>query len=119
MLNHALPPPWQTFNQPPRPSFLPPIKADQPPRRSLPPCPIATIHSHHLRLRAQIAIEPAAPPGAHPPRFPALALFRRRPTACVDSLGIPASENLHRSRHHQGDWLEALLASIQRGEVGG
>jgi hypothetical protein len=33
----------------------------------------------------------------HPPRFRALALFGRRPPERVDRLGIPASENLHKT----------------------
>src|SRR6266851_4335165 len=37
----------------------------------------------------------AAPPVPHFPRFRALALFGRRPPQCVDSLVMPASENLH------------------------
>jgi hypothetical protein len=65
---------------------------------ALPACPIATIRSHHLRPRAQFAIAPVHRRVPHPPRFPALALFRRRPPARVDSLGIPASENLHRAQ---------------------
>src|SRR5438445_302877 len=35
----------------------------------------------------------------HPPRFRALALFGRRPPERVDGLDVPASENLHKSRH--------------------
>src|SRR5216683_1459357 len=41
----------------------------------------------------------AAPPVPHFPRFRALALFGRRSPQCVDSLVMPASENLHKSRH--------------------
>ena len=37
-----------------------------------------------------------------PPRFPALALFRRRPQERVHSLAMPASENLHKSCRHPG-----------------
>jgi hypothetical protein len=33
----------------------------------------------------------------HTPRFPALALFGRRLSEAGHDLGIPASENLHRS----------------------
>jgi hypothetical protein len=36
---------------------------------------------------------------AYVPRFRALALFGRRPQDRVDSVGIPASKNLHRSSH--------------------
>src|SRR5229473_3150237 len=39
----------------------------------------------------------AAPPVPHFPRFRALALFGRRSPQCVDSLVMPASENLHSS----------------------
>src|SRR6266849_4745747 len=41
----------------------------------------------------------AAPPVPHFPRFRALALFGRRSPQCVDSLVMPASENLHNKRH--------------------
>src|SRR6266849_7750998 len=40
----------------------------------------------------------AAPPVPHFPRFRALALVGRRSPQCVDSLVMPASENLHRMR---------------------
>jgi hypothetical protein len=53
---------------------------------------------HSLR-RGQIHIAPAALSVSHQPRFPALALFGRRPQEQVDDLGIPASENLHSKRH--------------------
>src|SRR6266849_2997345 len=49
--------------------------------------------------RGYISIAPAAPPVPHFPRFRALALFGRRPPQCVDSLVMPASENLHNSGH--------------------
>ena len=49
--------------------------------------------------RGQIPIAPAAPSVPNTPRFRALALFRRRPPERVDDLDIPASENLHTSRH--------------------
>ena len=52
----------------------------------------------HSRRR-QIPIAPAALSVPHTPRFPALALFGRRPPERVDHLCIPASENLHTSRH--------------------
>jgi len=51
----------------------------------------------HSRRR-QIPIAPAALSVPHTPRFPALALFGRRPPERVDDLCIPASENLHTSR---------------------
>src|SRR6202043_2358692 len=46
----------------------------------------------------QIPIAPAAPPVPHFPRLRALALFGRRPPQRVDSLVMPASENLHGRR---------------------
>src|ERR1700686_820490 len=42
---------------------------------------------------------PAAPPVPHFPRLRALALFGRRPPQLVDSLVLPASENLHTNGH--------------------
>ena len=42
---------------------------------------------------------PAAPAVLHLPRFRALALFGRRPPERVDGAVMPASENLHRTRH--------------------
>ena len=52
-----------------------------------------TRHSNHVpRLNLD---SPAAPPVPHFPRFRALALFGRRPPQRVDSLVMPASENLH------------------------
>src|SRR3981081_3247247 len=54
---------------------------------------IITRHSNHVpRLNLH---SPAAPPVPHFPRFRALALFGRRPPQRVDSLVMPASENLH------------------------
>src|SRR5216684_6789569 len=56
---------------------------------------IITRHSNHVpRLNLH---SPAAPPVPHFPRFRALALFGRRPPQRVDSLVMPASENLHTS----------------------
>ena len=55
----------------------------------------------HARPRGEIPIAPAAPPLPHIPRFRALALFGRRPPERVDRLVIPATENLHTSRHEQ------------------
>src|SRR6266481_982676 len=51
------------------------------------------------RTAAKIPIAPAAPPVPHFPRFRALALFGRRPPHRVDSLVMPASENLHKARN--------------------
>ena len=54
---------------------------------------IITRHSNHVpRLNLH---SPAAPPVPHFPQFRALALFGRRPPQRVDSLVMPASENLH------------------------
>jgi hypothetical protein len=44
------------------------------------------------RRRRQIPVERAAPSVLHPPRFRALALFRRRPPVRLDQFVIPASE---------------------------
>src|SRR6267142_830328 len=58
---------------------------------------IITRHSDHVpRLNLH---SPAAPPVPHFPRFRALALFGRRPPQRVDSLVMPASENLHKARN--------------------
>ena len=50
---------------------------------------------HRDRHQHTIAIALAALPGATLPRLRALALFGRRPPQRVDSLLMPASENLH------------------------
>ena len=47
--------------------------------------------------RRQIPIAPAALSVPHTPRFPALALFGRRLSERGDRLGMPASENLHKT----------------------
>jgi hypothetical protein len=44
----------------------------------------------------------ARPTEAYLPRFRALALFGRRPPERVVRSSLPASENLHRSRHPLG-----------------
>ena len=54
---------------------------------------------HRDRHQHTIPIALAALPGATLPRLRALALFGRRPPQRVDSLLMPASENLHRSGH--------------------
>jgi hypothetical protein len=59
-----------------------------------------SIQTHQASRRDQIPIVLAASPLHHPPRFRALALFGRRPHQRVDSSIIPATENLHRKRHH-------------------
>jgi hypothetical protein len=53
------------------------------------------LHQHSRRRHFPIA--PVAPPVPHTPRFRALALFGRRPPQRVDRIGIPASENLHKT----------------------
>jgi hypothetical protein len=58
---------------------------------------IITRHSNHVpRLNLHSARGTAAAP--HFPRFRALALFGRRPPQRVDSIVMPASENLHNNR---------------------
>ena len=54
-------------------------------------------HSLQLMCSGQFPIEPAAPSVHFPPRFRALALFGRRPHQRVNSLVMPATENLHKS----------------------
>src|SRR6266436_5411074 len=72
---------------------------------------IITRHSDHVpRLNLHA---PAAPPVPHFPRFRALALFGRRPPQRVDSLVMPASENLHMSRHRAAA-NSALIRSLHR-----
>src|SRR5882762_1323096 len=51
------------------------------------------------QINVPLSIAPAAPPVPHFPRFRALALFGRRSPQCVDSLVMPASENLHNCGH--------------------
>src|SRR5580700_5758569 len=53
---------------------------------------------HRDRHQHTIPIALAALPGATLPRLRALALFGRRPPQRVDSLLMPASENLHMTR---------------------
>jgi hypothetical protein len=45
-----------------------------------------------------MSVSTVTPPSMPTPRFRALALFGRRPQHRVDSVGIPASKNLHKSR---------------------
>ena len=52
------------------------------------------------RRQHQIPIALAAQPAPNSPRLRALALFGRRPLQRVVSLVIPASKNLHKSRHY-------------------
>ena len=57
---------------------------------------------HRDRHQHTIPIALAALPGAILPRLRALALFGRRSPQRVDSLVMPASENLHNRRHSSG-----------------
>jgi hypothetical protein len=60
---------------------------------------------------------------SHIPRFPALALFGRRPPERVDGLGIPAAENLHnsclphRSKQHCYSMTSSARVSSASGTV--
>jgi hypothetical protein len=75
-----------------------------------------------LTPRGQIPIVPAAPPSDHPPpRFRALALFGRRPPERVARSSLPASENLHTSRHMQRSKIHAysITSSAVASSVGG
>ena len=69
---------------------------------------------HRDRHQHTILIALAALPGATLPRLRALALFGRRSPQRVDSLVMPASENLHRLGHRQrsGTWF---IPAIPRG----
>jgi hypothetical protein len=60
--------------------------------------PSAAVKPPRHARRSQIPIEPAAQSVPHPPRFRALALFRRRPPQRRDRFVTPASENLHKCR---------------------
>jgi hypothetical protein len=53
--------------------------------------PAAAITPTTEKRRGQIPIAPAAPSLPNPPRFPALALFSRRPIEHADSLVIAGS----------------------------
>ena len=64
---------------------------------------------HRDRHQHTIPIALAALPGATLPRLRALALFGRRPPQRVDSLLMPASENLHRSRHSNDSTVRMRL----------
>src|SRR5207244_13588734 len=57
-------------------------------------------HAYHREQRRHaIPIALAASPLPNCPRLRALALFGRRPLQRLVSLVIPATKNLHRSRH--------------------
>jgi hypothetical protein len=59
--------------------------------------PFEKLPGTQITYRGKISIAPAAPSVPHFPRFRALALFGRRPPRRVDSIVMPASENLHKS----------------------
>src|SRR5882757_1552427 len=68
------------------------------PKLCMPSRPIHPSKNYYAALKSRTAANlhsPAAPPVPHFPRFRALALFGRRPPQRVDSLVMPASENLH------------------------
>ena len=64
---------------------------------------------HRDRHQHTIPIALAALPGATLPRLRALALFGRRPPQRVDSLLMPASENLHIPGSRQSRGFRVLL----------
>src|SRR5580692_9683451 len=66
---------------------------------------------HRDRHQHTIPIALAALPGATLPRLRALALFGRRPPQRVDSLLMPASENLHKLRRTQSEQMSSGLPS--------
>ena len=87
---------------------------------------------HRDRHQHTIPIALAALPGATLPRLRALALFGRRPPQRVDSLLMPASENLHNSGHrvpffarackqcsltHCGQFARSRSGDISRGNT--
>ena len=93
------PHPW--LMQPPSNASTPfPLASSprQPPSRGHANSARPIHHPNHAR-RGQIPIAPAAPPALHLPRFRALALFRRLPSARVDGVVMQASENLHNPGH--------------------
>jgi len=71
-------------------------------RRAISP-PLASRYRRRGTLPAQIPIAELAarPTEAYFPRFRALALFGRRPPERLVRSWLPASENLHMSRHMQ------------------
>src|SRR5260221_14500466 len=79
-----------------------------------------TSYKEHLLQRTpltKIPIAPAAPPVPNLPRLRALALFGRRPPQLVDSLVMPASENLHNDGSGGASTL-LLLCPQQRTSAG-
>src|SRR6267154_1085606 len=68
------------------------------PKLCMPSRPIHPSKNYYAALKSRTAANlhsPAAPPVPYFPRLRALALFGRRPPQRVDSLFMPASENLH------------------------
>src|ERR1700738_3793616 len=68
-----------------------------------------------LKSRTRGFTAPAAPPVPHFPRLRALALFGRRPPQLVDSLVMPASENLHKLRKTQCEQMSSGL--LQKADI--
>jgi hypothetical protein len=62
-----------------------------------PNTPFEKLPGTQITYRGQISIAPADLSVPYLPRLRALALFGRRPSERGDSLGMPASENLHRN----------------------
>src|SRR3984893_12784880 len=62
-----------------------------------PNTPFEKLPGTQITYRGQIPIAPAELSVPYLPRLRALALFGRRPSERGDSLGMPASENLHNS----------------------
>ena len=60
--------------------------------------PFEKLPGTQINVPRLISINARGTAGARFPRFRALALFGRRPPQRVDSLVMPASENLHNSR---------------------
>src|SRR3984893_9463467 len=70
-----------------------------------------------LKSRTRGCTAPAAPPVPHSPRLRALALFGRRPPQLVDSLVMPASENLHTSGLMHCNKVDHLVGSGNHGRL--
>ena len=71
--------------------------------------------------RLNLHKRPLAPPVPHFPRFRALALFGRRPQERVDSIVMPASENLHMKRlmHRSKQHRYSITSSARSSNVDG
>jgi hypothetical protein len=81
--------------------------------------PFEKLPGTQITYRGKIPIAPAAPPVPHFPRFRALALVGRRPLQRVDSIVMPASENLNIKRHlFASGKIAALMRSVPRDSSG-